>query len=177
MFNGAKSFNQNIGNWNTSNARRFNGMFANSYFNQDISNWNTSKLEYIYSMFDNDPSFNQDISKWDVSKVQNMYYMFNNATSFNQPNIGNWNYNRESGNRDRVNYMIYNCGFKLDDTYTFFKLLANNINATNLNFGKISPYRPTQLNSILSELLFLAKYGGFVITNLPEKSGGFSNVS
>ena len=38
MFNGATSFNQNIGNWNTSNVQNMFGMFAEATsFNQ--TNW------------------------------------------------------------------------------------------------------------------------------------------
>ena len=40
MFNGAAAFNQNIGNWNTSNVTDMGWMFLEaSAFNQDLTNW------------------------------------------------------------------------------------------------------------------------------------------
>jgi surface protein len=41
-------------------------------FNQDISNWDTSRVTDMTYMFRDTKSFNQDISKWDVSNVTNM---------------------------------------------------------------------------------------------------------
>ena len=57
-------------------------------FNQPIGNWDTSKVTDMYSMFKGAKSFNQPIGNWDTSKVTDMSRMFEDATSFNQP-IGN----------------------------------------------------------------------------------------
>jgi surface protein len=100
-FRGATKFNQNIGNWNTSNVVTMNSMFYNANaFNQNIGNWNTTKVRDMGFMFCSPNgiiNFNQDIStktvngtvRWNTSNVTNMTTMFQNASFFNQ-NIGNW---------------------------------------------------------------------------------------
>jgi hypothetical protein len=49
MFDGAKSFNQPIGDWNISNVKSMSEMFCYAKsFNQPIGTWDISKLEYKY---------------------------------------------------------------------------------------------------------------------------------
>ena len=60
-------------------------MFYNSIvFNQNIGNWNTSNVTVLMHMFLFAESFNQPIANWDVSSVTNMNGMFGGATNFNQ---------------------------------------------------------------------------------------------
>ncbi len=99
MFAGATAFNQNIGGWNTGNivnmARMFEGATA---FNQDIGLWNTSSVTFMDGMFAGATAFNQAIGNWNTSNVVVMNDMFNGATAFNQP-VGNWNVTRVTDTR------------------------------------------------------------------------------
>jgi surface protein len=100
------TFNQNIGNWNTSKVTTIWQMFTRQpNFNQDISTktvtvgastytaWNTSNITDMRDVFlignDSTGSFNQNISNWNTSKVTNMISMFRRQPNFNQ-NIGIW---------------------------------------------------------------------------------------
>jgi surface protein len=101
------TFNQNIGNWNTSKVTNMSTMFTRQpLFNQDISTkvvsvsgvsytaWSTSNVTNMNAMFyianDAIGNFNQNINNWNTAKVTNMTDLFVNQKIFNQP-INNWN--------------------------------------------------------------------------------------
>ena len=84
MFRYARSFNQDIGDWNVSNVGNMSYMFSGAAsFNQDIGDWNVSNVRDMSNMFWGARAFNQDIGDWNVSKVIDMTVMFSNARSFN----------------------------------------------------------------------------------------------
>ncbi len=117
MFEGCKSFDQDLGRWNVSNAVRMDSMFANckefhgrnlgnwnvskvhdvtgmfagcSVFNAPLNNWNVGAVKTFRDMFRGCESFDQDLGKWDVRSATNMSGMFAGCRSFNQ-NLSNWN--------------------------------------------------------------------------------------
>ena len=83
-------YNQPLNNWDVSNVLDMGEMFNGASYNQPLDNWNVSSVTDMDAMFQYTGSFNQDISGWDVSNVTNMNNMFQYADSFNQP-IGIWN--------------------------------------------------------------------------------------
>jgi surface protein len=65
MFQHAKSFNQNLSRWDTSNVLNMGEMFCICIsFNQNLSQWNTSSVQRMQRMFEGATAFNQDVSSW-----------------------------------------------------------------------------------------------------------------
>ena len=85
-FSSFPNFNQNVLNWDMSNAVNLTNMFKTcQQFNQDIGSWDVSNVNSFSHTFDGASAFNSNIGSWDVSSAADMENMFNNAASFNQP--------------------------------------------------------------------------------------------
>ena len=90
LFLSCRVINQDISGWDTRNVTNMGAMFSGCYeFNQDISGWNTSNVTNMGTMFQNCKAFNQDIGGWDTSNVTDMGSMFNGCSVINQ-DISGW---------------------------------------------------------------------------------------
>jgi surface protein len=108
MLSNCDSFDQPIGNWNTTNLQGCFGVMGNSAtfnqpigtwdtsfgsgtmqmagltaFNQSIDNWDVSGCESMQNAFRVCPAYNQSMNSWDVSNVTNMISAFRDCTAFN----------------------------------------------------------------------------------------------
>jgi hypothetical protein len=71
MFDGAVSFNKNIGGWNTRGVIDMSMMFYNATsFNQPL-NWNINNVRIMNRMFYRATSFNQ-LLYWDINNPHTM---------------------------------------------------------------------------------------------------------
>ena len=59
-----------------------------SSFNRNVGDWNVSSVTHMYRIFRQASSFNQDISEWNASSATNMSNMFYNADSISTDNKG-----------------------------------------------------------------------------------------
>ena len=60
-------------------AEMFNGAES---FNQQVGDWDTSMVEDMFRMFQDAKSFNQPIDGWDTSNVTDMDDMFDGAEAY-----------------------------------------------------------------------------------------------
>ena len=82
----SENFNDNVGNWNTSNATILSTLFFGGSIttlgkftnggSSSIGNWDTSKVTDMSFMFQYQPYFNHDLGAWNTSNVTNMTSMF-----------------------------------------------------------------------------------------------------
>ena len=113
LFNNS-TFNGDISEWDTSNAKTMYSCFAFSEFNGNLSKWNFSHVKNMDWMFQDSLFNNDSIKTWDVSHVKSMNGMFKDS-NFNQ-DISNWN--------------VENC--------KYFNLFNNNCKLEKQNMPKFS---------------------------------------
>ena len=94
LFKGKKTFNQDIGYWDTSEATNMKDMFRTARnFDQDLSSWQLNKVKNMSGMFRDARNFNNGgesgINNWNTGAVENMNNLFNNARKFNH-SLNSW---------------------------------------------------------------------------------------
>ena len=156
MFSEASSFNQNLSAWKTGNVTKMSSMFsAASSFDQPIGNWNVSQVTSMAGMFSGATNFNQDLGSWDVANVTNMNGMFRDASSFDQ-NIGGWDVSKVTGMHG------------VFDGATSF----------NHDIGSWNVENVTQMSYLFSRAnSFNQDIGGWNVGNVVEMKGMFSQAT
>ena len=102
MFDGATSFDQNIGVWDVGSALDMSSMFQDAVnFDQDISSWSVGSVTDFSSMFDGATNFDQNIGGWLIGGAASLVAMFRRAESFDQ-GIDAW----DTGNVVSMNAMF-----------------------------------------------------------------------
>jgi Mycoplasma protein of unknown function, DUF285 len=91
MFKDAYTF-QGIGleRWDVGRVKDFSSIFMSSGFNGNISGWDTSCAESMDSTFFAIIDYNGDLSMWNVSRVQSMNSMFAGTGSFEGIGLEHW---------------------------------------------------------------------------------------
>ena len=82
MFFNCKSLTTvpSMNEWDVSGIESMFHMFDGaSSFNQDIGSWDIRKVADMHSMFSDATSFNQDISSWEIQAGANVSFMFDNC--------------------------------------------------------------------------------------------------
>jgi surface protein len=76
MFDYAKAFNQDIGNWNVSNVTDMRSMFKGAKaFNQDLNSWDVSKVTTVEDYSGNIVSAMEDMFK-DATSLEVIPYWY-----------------------------------------------------------------------------------------------------
>lgn len=86
MFEGAASFNQELGSWDTSNIVDARRLFAaaRSFNDGSIASWDVSRMVNLDGMFFGASSFNGDLRDWSLTSAKSLRQMFAEAGSFHQ---------------------------------------------------------------------------------------------
>lgn len=154
------TFNQNIGNWNTSKVTSLNTfMFNQPLFNQDISTkvvtvggstytaWNTSNVTTMSFIFGGvtgfTGQFNQNISNWNTTKVTNINSIFQNNSYFNQ------DISTKSVTVSGITYTAWSTSNVTTMRYSFFNNLTNPISTFNQNIGSWDTAKVIDMTAML----------------------------
>lgn len=192
MFFNASSFNQDIGNWDVSNAsgtQAFLQFFRgatnfNNGGSPSISNWDTSLVPDMSFMFNAATNFNQPIGSWNVGNVTNMNQMFSAANSFNQ-DIGSWNMSKVTQLQSMLASTSFNnggspsiSGWTFSTGLTSMSALFAGASSFNQPIGSWDVSRVTTMGSVFSSASsFNQPIGSWDVSNVTSMSGMFSTAT
>jgi len=113
----ANTYGWPIGRWDISQIRIFSNIFRDqTTFNEDISQWDVSNAVSMKYMFWHAHEFNQNIiSNWDTSNVRSMEGMFGYALAFNNGSLSS------SSSVVENEYLLWNTS-KVENTSRMFQM-------------------------------------------------------
>eukprot|EP00542_Grammatophora_oceanica_P009698 CAMPEP_0194037164 /NCGR_PEP_ID=MMETSP0009_2-20130614/9506_1 /TAXON_ID=210454 /ORGANISM="Grammatophora oceanica, Strain CCMP 410" /LENGTH=350 /DNA_ID=CAMNT_0038679211 /DNA_START=81 /DNA_END=1133 /DNA_ORIENTATION=+ len=103
MFNCCYAFNGDVSSWNISNVTNLSGMFYQCNYG-DVSSWNISHARNVGAMFEGCGSFNGNVSSWNVANAGDLNSVFHGCGSFNG-DVSSWNV----ANANNLSFLFYGC--------------------------------------------------------------------
>ena len=187
MFAGARGFNQDVSQWNTSSVVTMRAMFRNAFsFEGKHSrskngrfDWDVGKVYTMTDMFNGAWMFNGRLAGWDTSSVLSMDSMFQSASVFKGLGLETWDVSKvkdfgsifqgatsfgadlgawQTGAANNMAYMFSNC----------VSLFASNFSEWDVS----KVFAMQSMFSGASKHLFHCKPGSFVSKSF-DKSNNF----
>jgi surface protein len=110
MFAGAENFRGfGLDRWNVSRVQDFSYMLAGAkIIDADVSAWNTANAKTMEGMFSKTQKFNGRLATWNVSNVESMAFMFSSARGYKGGDLRQWNVSKVLDMTEQFSFSLFN---------------------------------------------------------------------